>query len=563
MNGQTTSVRGKIARLRAAFVTQLPGRMAEARRLCEALLHDPHCHATAVELHRLLHNVKGTGGSFGFAELSTAAAQAEKLAAHLLERPGSEHSRRCHELSECLSRAESCAAAIQNLTVLPEPDSSVVDTPLPLAPSEDNETEGGGRLIYVCDDEALLAENLSAQINCFGYQAVGFIDLEALRQAMFAKRPDALIMDISFPQGRNSGTELVRRIRGEIEPPVPTIFLSARDDFDARLQAVQAGGEAYFQKPARTLDLVASLDELTQQRKPEPFRILVVDDEPEVAAYHSLLLQEAGMLTHQVREPARVMEALHEFRPDLVLMDMYMPGCNGHELAKLIRQMPDHLSLPIVYLSSETDKRKQFSAMRVGAEGFLTKPIQPADLVEAVAIRAERMRELRMLMMRDSLTGLFNHTTIFQLLENALAAAGRQNTPLSFAMIDMDHFKSINDNYGHPVGDQVLLALARVLRQRLRHSDMVGRYGGEEFVAILPGVSADKAVSILDQLRGDFAKVRFQTGKGEFTCSFSAGVASFPQIKCQDALCEAADKALYQAKRQGRNRVTANFLQST
>jgi diguanylate cyclase (GGDEF)-like protein len=139
--------------------------------------------------------------------------------------------------------------------------------------------------------------------------------------------------------------------------------------------------------------------------------------------------------------------------------------------------------------------------------------------VTAVAIRAERMRTLRTLMARDSLTGLYNHTTTTQLLDIALSNATRQETALCFVMIDVDRFKSVNDTYGHPVGDQVLLALARVLQQRLRNSDIVARYGGEEFAVILNEIEMERAFQIIDQLREDFSKVRFHANDIEFSCT--------------------------------------------
>ena len=261
------------------------------------------------------------------------------------------------------------------------------------------------------------------------------------------------------------------------------------------------------------------------------------------------------MVTMQLTDPTQALAALAEFRPDMVLMDMYMPGCNGREVAQVIRQVPDYVGLPIVYLSSETDRAKQFSAMRIGAEGFLTKPVVAQELVAAVAIRAERMRTLRSLMARDSLTGLFNHTTTTQLLEKALAAAERDHSPLCFVMLDIDQFKTINDRYGHPMGDQVILALSRLLQQRLRSADIVGRYGGEEFAAILQNIQPQQAAQLIDQLRADFAKLSFHTPTGQFCCSFSAGIASYPSHSRLELLREAADKALYAAKRNGRNRV--------
>lgn len=554
MNEQRPSLRSKIAQLREKFIEQMPGRVEEARHYLAILRADPSQSDTAANLHRFLHSIKGTGNSFGFGELGAIAASGEHLAARLLEGPVNVSPGFWDELAEILARIVLNADALRQQGVSSSQEQNVPR--FELAPVDDGEG-AGGRLIYICDDDPPQVEQLATQLQCFGYHPVTFTDPAELVAAMAAKRPSLVIMDIIFPNGV-SGTDVLAAIAREMEHPVPAIFISARDDFEARLNSIKAGGEAYFHKPVNALDLVTTIDELTVQKKPEPCRVLVVDDEPVIAAYHSLILQEAHMITYQVQKPERVLEVLKEFHPDLVLMDMYMPGCNGRDLAKLVRQVPDYFGLPIVFLSSETDKHKQFSAMRVGAEGFLTKPIQPEDLVAAVAIRAERMRALRTLMARDSLTGLFNHSTTTQMLENAIANASRQQESLCFAMIDVDRFKAVNDTYGHPVGDQVLLALARVLQQRLRNSDIVGRYGGEEFAVILQGITLVEARLIIDQLREDFAKIRFHAGEIEFYCAFSAGVAAFPQCKDMKFLREAADRALYQAKKEGRNRVVAN-----
>lgn len=552
MSERTSNLRSKIAQLRATFVEQLPARLSESRRFFEALQANSNNHEAAASLHRFLHSIKGTGNSFGLRDLGAEAAQGERLAGRLLETPLDATPEFWRELDECLGNIGMCIEALQDVGATTQQEEPPTFE-LPSQPADSKTL--GGKLVYICDDEAAQREQLGIQLHCFGYQTVGFADPNELFEAMHARNPDALIMDIGFPEGASRGTNALAWLKREMNHAVPAIFLSGRDDFAARLGAVQAGGDAYFHKPVRPLDLVAMLDALTVRHEPEPYRVLIVDDEPEVAGYHSLILQDAGMIVEQVNDPRGVLEVLQEFRPDMVLMDMYMPGCTGLELAKVIRQLPDYVGLPIVYLSSETDKKKQFSAMRVGAEGFLTKPIQPEDLVSTVAIRAERMRNLRALMARDGLTGLYNHSTTTQLLESALAMARRQNSLLCFAMIDVDRFKSVNDTYGHPVGDQVLLALGRLLQQRLRSSDIVGRYGGEEFAVILPNVSLEQAAEIIDQLRIDFAKVNFLAGDVQFSCSFSAGVASFNDFKHMETLRGAADKALYAAKNQGRNRV--------
>jgi diguanylate cyclase (GGDEF)-like protein len=550
------SAREKIAKLRATFLEQLPARVALAQATLARLKADPGNHEAAVELHRFLHSLKGTGRSFGFRDLGNAAAQGEDVAGALIELPARPAPDKWQEkLSESLEYVEMIAGVLCS----PDGNDAIKDEPsftMPAAASEEGVC--GGRIVYLCDDEVLTLEQLASQLACFGYEAVTFIEPQMLREAVQARRPDAIIMDINFPQGHCAGTEMLATLQQETGKAIPSIVVSARDDFAARLAAVQSGSDAYFHKPVRPLELVAVLDELTCQQQHERYRILIVDDEPEIASYHGIILQEAGMLTYQLSEPARVLDVLGEFRPDMVLMDMYMPACNGRDLAKVIRQVPDYVGLPIVYLSSETDRKKQFSAMRVGAEGFLTKPVIPEDLVAAVAIRAERMRTLRSLMARDSLTGLFNHTTTTQLLGSAIATAKRENGLLCFVMIDIDRFKSVNDTHGHPVGDQVILALSRVLQQRLRNTDTVGRYGGEEFAIIIADVSIEHAAKLVNELREDFSRVTFHSANGEFHCTFSAGIASYPTHLRQELLRGAADKALYEAKRSGRNCVVVD-----
>jgi diguanylate cyclase (GGDEF)-like protein len=187
------------------------------------------------------------------------------------------------------------------------------------------------------------------------------------------------------------------------------------------------------------------------------------------------------------------MAELADFQPDLIILDMYMPACTGTELAKVIRHNDRYVSVPIIYLSAEDDLDKQLDAMSEGGDDFLTKPIKPRHLITTVRNRAARARNLKARMVRDSLTGLYNHTHILQLLEDCSFRARRENKPLSFAMLDIDHFKRVNDSHGHPMGDRVIKSLALFLKQRLRKTDFIGRYGGEEFAIVMPDTDLEAA----------------------------------------------------------------------
>lgn len=556
MSEQKTPVQQKLARIKVAFCAQLPDRIKEGRRLIEALKAEAGAadHTAAAALHRLFHNLKGTANSLDFKNIGALAADAASY---------------CHQLSEAdnttaLSGAGACLGAwldqLEQITAVsasPELEnfedsafaSVCVLSDTAKAPPFDT------CLVYICDDEAELVAQLTYQLTCFGYQVESFSTPRSLCRTFAQKRPNALIMDIHFPEGARSEIQTLFELACNCDTPIPVIIISERNDFEARLQAVRAGGEAYFNKPVETLELLAALDNLTGRHRPEPYRVLVLDDDVDVARYHCLILREAGMQTCYLTEPEHTLELLQDFHPDIVLMDMYMPVCTGNELAALIRQLPEYVGMPIVYLSSETDRQKQLKAMRAGAEGFMTKPVVPEELVAAVSIRAERMRTLRSLMARDSLTGLYNHTTTTDLLGRALLGAKREGRSVCMVMIDLDRFKAVNDTYGHPVGDQVIIALARMLRQRLRSSDIIGRYGGEEFAVIMADTSVSAAGRIIDSLRKDFARFVFTAGGIRFSSTFSAGIAGYPARQTVELLREAADRALYEAKHKGRNRV--------
>ena len=551
MKTKSSTLAAKMANLRHAFIAHIPSQLAEVRdALASASLSQPPLNGAA-QVKRIFHNLKGSGATFGLKQISLAAEAAEMLIDKVMGESQSYSPEFAEEISQHIANLDRLAS--QALNDPANAVSLISDTEKTREPFRPSDSPQDRKNIYICDDDPSQIEHIHSQLSCFGYEVKSFSSIDQLRQAVKTESPDAVIMDVVFPEGVNAGLEVIHDLQPDEGPKLPVVFISGRSDFSARLQAVKAGGLAFLTKPLRCLDIVEILDSLTSNARPEPFRVLVVDDEPQIATLHASILEEAGMAVRVIHNPAQVVEVLRDFRPELVLMDMYMHECTGRELSMIIRQMPEYISIPIIYLSSETDMKKQHSAMAVGADGFLVKPINPRELVSAVTVRAERMRTLRALMVRDSLTGLFNHTATKQFLESAVANARRISRTVCFAMIDLDNFKAVNDTYGHPVGDQVLLALSRVLRQQLRQNDLVGRFGGEEFAVVLLDTTLDKAQSILDTLREDFSSIKFWANDSEFSVTFSAGVAEFPACDSADDLCEQADKALYVAKRKGRN----------
>ncbi len=419
--------------------------------------------------------------------------------------------------------------------------------------SPEGEQNEGGRRIYLCPDHVPDLIETASQLSHFGYLPQLLRDPDQLLAAAGNILPAGILLD--YGAFRHVSDETKASLSALAER-LPVACLSSDGDIDARLAAARMGCQAYFTRPLEITSLLDTLDRLTAPVQAEAGKVLIVDDSPSLAAFYAAHLNNAGFVTQTVINPLKTLETLVDSPPEIILLDMNMPGASGQELAKVIRQQDAYLSIPIVFLSAESDIGRQREAMSLGGDEFLQKPIEPEHLISAVRSRVIRYRALRALMVRDSLTGLLNHTSYKERLRAEVARAKRLNKILSVGLIDIDHFKKVNDTYGHPAGDRVIKNLSRLLKQRLRGADVIGRYGGEEFALVLPETPANPAVSVLNQIRESFAAIEQHAGLAVFRCSFSAGVAQFPPLMDAEALIQAADEALYLSKNRGRNRVT-------
>lgn len=412
--------------------------------------------------------------------------------------------------------------------------------------------------LYLALNDQERAQRLADQLEYYGVNAQVVEDAAAFRELLRIRYPLALIADIDF-QGQGQGLLLARRMQAGVEVAVPVIFISqGRADLLVRLAAVRSGGQAFLQGEVDASAVLEAVETLGQTGMGVPSRVLLVDDSRAQALLTERTLNAAAILTRVVNNPTHALQELEDFNPDLIMLDMYMPECSGPELACMIRQCERFDSVPIIYLSGEDNLEKQLQAMQHGADDFLTKPVLAAHLVATVRNRVARSRSLKARMVRDSLTGLYNHTYILQLLDEAAAQCQRQERSASVVMVDIDHFKRVNDTHGHPVGDRVIKSLALLLKQRLRKTDLIGRYGGEEFLLVLPGADLKQAVKVADELRERFSQMSFQAGEHFFSASLSAGVATceFDEGTGMDWVSQ-ADAALYRAKEQGRNQVVS------
>lgn len=411
------------------------------------------------------------------------------------------------------------------------------------------------RNVFLIEPDDTVRENLTQQITPFGYRVYPFADLEKALERAREVTPDVVILDVFFVLGEFAIT--LTEILDIAEEPPPLMYLSDQGDFGARLQSVRFGGKAFFTRPVDIGNLIGELDRLTNQETIEPYRVLIVEYNRGQAEYLASILQRARMETRTITNPLEVLSELRQFNPELLLMNLYYPGCPGMELAAVIRMEEAYHGIPIVFLTREMCQDRRMAALQRGGDDFLMQPVESEQLISSVSFRVERTRSLRRIMLEDNLTGLYHHTALMDRFTELLDEARESCQPLSLGMIDLDHFRQLNDNYGHAAGDGVIKNLARLLRRRMRQTDVLGRMGGEELAVVMPATDLIQGRDTLDSIRRDFEKIRHYSSRGEFNATFSCGVASFPVCDSLARLSASADRALYRAKEIGRNSVVA------
>lgn len=535
----------EMAKLRNVYLERIPGELGEISMLAGKLTGHESDHSILENLHHRLHKLAGSGGTFGLPKLGEQSRALELTVKSWMSG---------EVLADNASLGKFIVTVAELSSSLSAPDTSaapeVADMILPA------NIEGRNNL-WLVDDDVELGLELQRLLKQFGYDIRLFSRLSDVETAAKTEEPDVLIMDIDFPEeGADSSVEMSVRPTFKAMH-CPLLFISAQGSFAARIRAARLGARGFLLKPLEVPKLVDQIERIAESKEIAAYRVLIVDDDETLSAHYRLVLMSAGMDVEILNQPEKIIERASAFHPELILMDMNMPDYSGQELAMVLRQHEKWVGLPIIYLSAESDIDEQIKAMGKGADDFLTKPISDTRLIAAVTVRAARARQMSDLISRDGLTGLIKHSRIKEILEIELARAKRNGSALSTVMVDIDHFKKVNDTYGHPTGDRVIRAIAHLIKQRLRKSDIVGRYGGEEFVVVLPECDANTAHEILNDIRERFASLVFHHEKTEFRCTMSAGVACllhYPQANSAELLAK-ADEALYTAKQSGRNQV--------
>ena len=545
MSDFSERVQARLRALAETFTAQLPGRIQDIADAARASLADKPPPDSLSEFRMHVHKLAGSAASFGFHHVTVCAKRLEHVIDIVIEdgdRPDGTTRKRIRMLvSELGESTRSHAAEEEELEELAEDfgelrdaDVSAGATARPREAVKDLASSESGGLTPVADSVVVqhpeqdlpehrfvsilvrfedLARELSDQLAFYGFTLHTAQSVDDLAAAVENDCRLAFVLDAGAVLTDSATVDRIAAMKARCGDKLRIVYISDRDDYEMRLLAARTGGEAFFTVPVDMSRLIDKVDSLTMAANEEPYHVLIVDD------------------------------------------DMDMPGCTGGELASIVRQQEAFVDIPIVFLSIETDAEKQIEAVSRGGDGFLSKPIKPEHLVSTVRNRVERTRSMRFYMERDSLTGLLNHTHLMHNLSREIQRAERVGRPVCFAMIDLDHFKSVNDTYGHLTGDRVLKNLSRHLQDALRKTDIIGRWGGEEFGVVLFNVDLDGAAKVMDKVREEFSRMEQDSGSSQFTVTFSCGIAAYPKYDGPGPISEAADRALYGAKEGGRNQI--------
>ncbi|WP_267145433.1 response regulator [Myxococcus guangdongensis] len=490
------------------------------------------------EASMVVHKLHGTAGSYGFTEVSLAAGRLEEGL-----RAGKDGGRVDWGLVDVAFRELAATASVQVTPPVRK------DGPAAMLPTE-------GVLLVVDEDRAVLeeAERLGRA------HVVRVLPARTADEAVVLARRqwvDGVLIHMHLG-GEMGGIQAAHELRSaEGMGSLPLGFTGASGGLEDRVAAAHAGGSLFLPRPFTATDFSAAAERMVAARRPERSRVLVVDDDPEAIAalVHALASEQIEVVG--LGDAHRLMEALAEHRPDLLLLDVQMPGPSGFDLCRILRSMPAWQELPVLLITAHLGLEFRLAAFQAGADDYISKPVLKEELRARVQARLERARLSRERAERDALTGLMLRRPFIEGLRSRLSEAQRQQRPLSLCFLDVDHFKRVNDKYGHLAGDRVLTRLGRLLGARFRREDVRGRWGGEEFVVGLLGETAASAKAILSRTMAEVAEMTFDGDGGEsFRVTMSAGIAESPGDGATlEALLRVADARLHRAKTNGRNRI--------
>ena len=351
--------------------------------------------------------------------------------------------------------------------------------------------------------------------------------------------------------GKEEVNESVRRIAHALRGSGATYGFSEITDAAGALE--DASDEDLVMKTEQLIQVLGGITSDTERKK---VHILLVEDDIDTVRILEHILSGPNRSISMAGSESEAGKILKKKDISLIILDLVFPDSDGRTFLMNIRQNPKTATIPVIMLSAKTDPHIKIECFALGADDYFEKPFDPDTLALSVSAKLQRWAERSWESLRDPLTGLRNRSSFEESFQLMKTLSTRQKQPLCIGMLDLDYFKRVNDTHGHVMGDYVLKMLAKVLTATLRKSDIIARWGGEEFAVLLPDTDIDGALGALQKSLTVFRGEEFNTKEGKkFTVTFSAGVAEVIDTDTLEEAVDRADKTLYRAKNKGRNRI--------
>jgi diguanylate cyclase (GGDEF)-like protein len=525
----------------------LPSKLSDLASAIEKARSNTADEAALAEVKSQAHKIKGTGGSLGFRQVAEAMSFIENAAITMREKHPDEQKLVWSEVERKLLDAQQAGEQEAKELAQVVSDKDAVETA---------QSPSMARILVVDNDiefldivEKLGKERLVEIIRASSYN-------EAMDRACLLPLDAALINVV--PEEPDESFRLARELRGlPSYDTLPLAFISGSALIKDRVEAAHAGASLYLDKPLESDSLEKAVQHLVAIRQGGRPRVLVVDDDEFFASTVALTLRNEGMIVRILLDPAKILDTMQEFPPDMLLLDVMMPGVNGFEVCRMLRQVPRWQDLPIIFLTGQTGVDARVEAFRSGGDDYLPKPVVNEELLTRVKVRLDRSRLLKERSDKDTISGLLLRRAFSEQLSGMIAEAQRTGLKFTICLLDVDNFKKVNDTYGHLAGDRVLAGLGQLLARRFRVDDLRGRWGGEEFILAFRREAKETMQAAVTRVLIEFRETIFTGDHGEqFHVSFSGGLASFPDdgVSVYELL-KTADRRLYYAKHTGRNQV--------
>ena len=453
------------------------------------------------------------------------------------------------------SHATESGAGAAPLEFEPAPGYAAHDAPAPrLAAAAAAEPAPAAAVVQILHlgDGAALASEIDLRLEAEGWQLELFDEADALHERLRTGTANLVVVDASHLAVLEAIGQAVRAVRARTGQRLALLAISDDTDVAARLRAMRAGADSYLAQPASAAEVVARVRELLDAEGESPYRVLIIEDDRSQAMFAESILRKAGMSTCTVMDPLAALQSLETFEPELILMDLYMPNCDGMELTTLIREREQFAAVPIVFLSGEHDADKRFDALSAGGDDYLEKPIRPKYLISAVTNRVRRARQLarrvRATNPRDSASGLYDRAHVLARIGDALGAEEGTNLGgVLFIIIDGAH--AIRERIGLSAFDTLIAQAGTLLAASSGTTDLPTRYGDTSFMIHSTGRAESELVRFGEDLRALFAKHVFELGDKSLALAISVGVAPFA-LGWSDAaqVVNAAERACAQAR---------------